>query len=130
VSPLAVGWLRTHWPLKLLSIVVAVTLWVFVVSADLSEAVYTIPLDVTGVPAGLQIASVGVDTVVVRVRGRRSILSRLRDEDFRAEVSVKDAPGGRFVSRLGPDNISAPVGVRVLRVSPSQVRTTLEPAPR
>jgi len=126
VSPF-LGQVRAHWPLKLLSVVFALALWVFVVSGDLSEAVYTVPLDLTAVPPGLEITSVGVDVVVVRVRGRRSILSGLREEDFRAEVSLKSAQGGRVVSRLGPENISAPVGVRVLRVTPSQVRATLEP---
>ena len=126
MSPL-LDQLRAHWPLRLLSVAFAVALWVFVVSGDLGEAIYTVPLDLTAVPPGLDVTAVGVDVVVVRVRGRRSILSRLREEDFRAEVSLKGAQGGRVVSRLGPENISAPVGVRVLRVTPSQVRATLEP---
>src|SRR5262249_42420795 len=41
-----------HWQLKLLSLVFAVALWVFLVVEDKGEAVYTVPLDVKNVPVG------------------------------------------------------------------------------
>ena len=64
--------------------------------------------------------------MVVRVEGRHSLLRRLHEEDFRAEVSLKSARPGRFVARIDTDNVSAPTGVRVVRVTPSEVRAILE----
>jgi hypothetical protein len=115
-----------HWPLKVLSLVFAVGLWAFV-SADWGEALFTLPLDLTGTPPGLVVTSVSVETVVVRVSGRRSLLSRLREEDFRAEVSLQGAEAGRVMERILPGNVTTPPNVRVLRVTPSQVRATLDP---
>src|SRR5262249_4163944 len=83
--------LREHWALKLLSLVFAVVLWAFVVSTDRGEAVFTVPIDLTDMPPGLEVTSLGVETVVVRVGGRKSLLERMREEDFRAEVSLHDA---------------------------------------
>ena len=77
-------------------------------------------------PPGLEVASVGVEAVVVRVEGRHSRLRRLHEEDFRAEVSLKSAQAGRVVGRIDTDNVSAPAGVRVVRVTPSEVRAILE----
>ena len=122
--------LLEHWPLKLLSLVFAVALWVFVVSGDRGEAVFTVPLALAGAPPNLGVAQVGVETVVVRVQARRSVLSRLREGDFRAEVSLEGAQPGRFVARIQPQNVSAPQGVRVVQVSPAQVRVLLEVAAR
>ena len=85
-----------------------------------------IPLDLVDRPANVDVASLGVEAVVVRVEGRESVLRRLHETDFRAEVSLKRAQPGRFVARIDTDNVSAPPGVRVVRVTPSEVRAVLE----
>lgn len=115
-----------NWPLKLVAFAFAAGLWVFVVTEERTDAVFTVPLDLVDRPAGMDVASVGVETVVVRVEGRHSLLRRLHEEDFRAEVSLKSARPGRFVARIDTDNVSAPKGVRVVRVTPSEVRAILE----
>lgn len=115
-----------NWPLKLVAVVFALGLWAFVVTEERTDAVFTVPLDLVDRPTGVEVASVGVERVVVRVEGRESVLRRLHEEDFRAEVSLKSARPGRFVARLDTDNVSAPSGVRVVQVTPSEVRATLE----
>jgi YbbR-like protein len=114
------------WPLKAVAVVFAVALWAFVVTEERTDAVFTVPLDLVDRPPGLEVASIGVESVVVRVEGRHSRLRRLHEEDFRAEVSLKSAQAGRFVGRIDTDNVSAPAGVRVVRVTPSEVRAILE----
>lgn len=114
------------WPVKVVAVVFAVGLWAFVVTEERTDAVFTVPLDLVDRPPGLEVASVGVEAVVVRVEGRHSRLRRLHEEDFRAEVSLKSAQAGRFVGRIDTDNVSAPAGVRVVRVTPSEVRAILE----
>jgi hypothetical protein len=96
------------------------------VTEERTDAVFTVPLDLVDRPPGLEVASIGVESVVVRVEGRHSRLRRLHEEDFRAEVSLKSAQAGRFVARIDTDNVSAPAGVRVVRVTPSEVRAILE----
>ena len=41
-------------------------------------------------------------------------------------MSLKSARPGRFFARIDVDNVAAPSGVRVVRVTPSEVRATLE----
>ena len=67
--------------------------------------------------------------VVVRVEGYRSVVDRVRDEHLRAEVSLRDAQPGRFVARILPGNIVVPRGIRVVEVTPSQVRAMLARSP-
>jgi YbbR domain-containing protein len=120
------GLLLENWSLKLVSLVFAGGLWIFVATEERMDAFFTVPLDLVDLPAGLDLASVGVETVVVRVEGRRSLVRRLREEDLHAELSLKNARAGRFVGRIDTDNVSAPAGVRVVHVTPSEVRATLE----
>ena len=121
------GRLLEHWQLKLLSLIFALALWMFVTSGDKGEAVYTVPLELTDRPPGLEVTAVAVETVAVRVEGLRSVLMRVREEDLRAQVSLRGAQPGRFVARISPKDISVPRGVRVVWLTPSQVRATLGP---
>jgi hypothetical protein len=88
--------------------------------------VFTVPVDLVDRPAGVDVTSLGVETVIVRVEGRRSLLRTLREEDFRTELSLKNVQPGRFVLRVLPHNVTAPPGVRVVRVTPGEVRGVLE----
>jgi YbbR domain-containing protein len=116
----------TNWPLKLAAVVFAVGLWLFVATEERTDAVFTVPLDLVDRPAGVEVTSVGPETVAVRVEGRESLLRRLHEEDFRAQVSLKSAAPGRFVAAIRTEDVTAPPGVRVVRVTPSEVRGVLE----
>ena len=118
--------LLENWPLKLASFVFAIGLWLFVATEERADAVFTVPLDLVDRPPGVEVISVGVETVIVRVEGRRSRLRQLHEDDFKAEVSLKNARAGRFVARVQSENVSAPLGVRVVRVTPTEVRAVLE----
>jgi YbbR domain-containing protein len=125
-----VSWARTllaeNWPLKLMSVVFAIGLWLFVAAEERGDAVFTVPLDLVERPDGVEVTSLGVETVIVRVEGRRSLLRTLREDDFRATLSLKELQPGRFALRVLPQHVSAPPGVRVVRVTPSEVRGMLE----
>ena len=74
------------------------------------EAVKTNVVGAENVVRAIRDHELGVETVIVRVEGRRSRLRALREEDFRAEVSLKGAQPGRFV--LSVANSPTTVGRR------------------
>lgn len=119
------AWLVEHWRLKVAALVFAVGLWIFVGTEDRGEAVFTVPIDFTDQPTNVEVTSLAVETVIVRVEGRRSLLRQLTEDDFRAQVSLKNGRPGRFIARLEEDNVSAPPGVRIVRVTPAEIRATL-----
>jgi hypothetical protein len=115
-----------HWQLKVLSLVFAVALWAVVASEDRGEAVFTVPLDVTGLPAGLEVVSLGVEAVDVRVQGLRHLLARLQEQNMRAEVELRTARPGDAMLAIRPEDVVVPRGVQVVRVTPSRVRVTVD----
>jgi hypothetical protein len=117
-----------HWQLKLLSIVFAVAVWAVVASEDKGEAVYMVPLDVVGLPPGLQVTALGVETVEVRVQGLRHVLARLPEQNLRVEVNLAGARPGDVTIPIRTDDVVAPRGVHVVRVIPPRVRATIGPA--
>lgn len=119
------GRLADHWQLKLLSLAFAVGLWMFVASEEQFDARYTVPLELVAVPAGLEVTSLQTETVAVRVRGRRSVLTRLQDRDVHARLNLGDAKPGEAVVALLPQHVTVPGGVAVVGVTPARVKLTL-----
>jgi hypothetical protein len=119
-----------HWQLKLLSVGFAVGLWMFVASEEQSDARYTVPIEIASVPGGLTVSARGVETAEVRVRGRRSVLARVRESDVRARLSLENLPPGEATVPLLPQHVTAPRGVSVVGVTPARVRVTLAAAGR
>jgi YbbR domain-containing protein len=105
--------LAEHWQLKLLSLVFAVALWVFLVVEDKGEAIYTVPL--------------GTEAVAVRVHGLRHVLNRLDERELHAAVNLGGIPPGDVLVRIRVEDITVPPGVEVVRIIPPRVRATLEP---
>ncbi len=118
--------LLSHWQLKLLSLAFAVVLWIFVAAEDKGEAVYTVPIDLVGMPSGLEVAALGAETVEVRLQGYRHVLDRIDERDLRVRVSLRGARPGDVLLRPRPDDVTVPQGVKVVRITPAQIRATLE----
>jgi hypothetical protein len=119
--------LTEHWQLKLVSVVFAIALWIFLVVEDKGEAVYTVPLDVRNVPPGIEVTALGAEAVAVRVQGLRHVLSRLDERELHAVLDLRGARLGDVLVRIRPEDVSVPRGVEVLRITPAQVRATLDP---
>jgi hypothetical protein len=128
MSPLAR--VLRHWELKLLSVVFAVALWVFVGAEDTGEAVFTVPVDVTAVPPGLEVTALGAETVDVRVQGLRHLIAQLDERNLRAELAVRQGRPGEVAIRVRPEDVTVPPGIQVIRITPSRIRATLEPTDR
>jgi YbbR domain-containing protein len=120
--------LLENWQLKILSVVFAVALWAFVASEEQGEAVFSVPLALTHVPPGMEVTALGPEAVDVRVKGLRHVLRRVDERELRVELSLSGARPGDVALRIRPEHVAAPRGVQVVRITPSVVRATLEPA--
>lgn len=118
--------LLENWQLKALSVVFAIALWLFVVSEDKAETVFAVPIEFQNIPQGLEVAAMEPESVEVRVRGLRGILSQVREGDLRVPVSLKGTQPGETIVRLVPDQIRLPRGIEALRVTPSRLRVRLK----
>jgi len=116
-----------HWELKLAAVLLSLALWLFVMTSEKAELVLSAPIEFDEIPAGLVVAGDRPESVDVQLHGLRAVLARLGRDEVRARVSLAGVRPGEVVVRLVPDQVAAPSGVTVLRVSPSRLRVTLEP---
>ncbi|MBI4611932.1 MAG: YbbR-like domain-containing protein [Candidatus Rokubacteria bacterium] len=118
--------LTAHWELKLLSLLGALVLWLFVVGGEKSEVVLPVPVEFSGIPTGLELTAGHRDSVDVQLRGLRVQLMRLRGEALRVQVPLAGAGPGDTTHRLLPEHVPVPAGVQVVRITPSRLRVVLE----
>ena len=119
-------WPFRHLGLKLLSVALAVLLWMVVSGEETVERGLRVPLELQQVPAGLELLGEVPATVDVRVRGASGTLSRVGTGDVVAVLDLHGAQSGRRLFPLTPDQVRVPFGVEVVQVTPSAVAMAFE----
>jgi hypothetical protein len=117
--------LTRHWELKLLALVFASALWLFVMTSEKSDLILSAPVELDGIPPGLVISGERPEAVDVQLHGLRGTLARLAPDQLKARLSLAGARPGEVMLRVLPEHIVVPPGVTVLRVNPSRIRLVL-----
>jgi YbbR domain-containing protein len=122
------GWIFGNLWLKMLSLGFALLLWMVVSGEETVERGLRVPLELTQVPAGLELLGDVPATVDVRVRGASGTLSRVGNGDVVAVLDLHTAQSGRRLFPLTPDQVRVPFGVEIVQVLPSAVTMAFEPS--
>jgi YbbR domain-containing protein len=114
-----------NWQLKLLSIALAVGLWLFVGSAQRTEVALAVPVEYVGLEGPLVLDGPRAESVEIQVQASRWSAERLSPASLRVRVDVSRLQEGPNLVHLLPENIEAPRGVRVTRVAPAWANVRL-----
>ncbi len=113
-------------PLKLLSLLVAVVLWLAISGQSTVERNIRVPLEYQNVPEGMEIVGEPPGSVDVRLRGSSGNLARVVQGDVVAALDLTTArPGTKFFT-LNADDVRVPFGVQVVQVTPPTVSLDFE----
>lgn len=119
-------WPFRHFGLKLLSLALALLLWMVVAGEETVERGLRIPLELQQAPAGLELTGDVPTTVDARVRGSSGTLSRLSAGDVVAVLDLRTAREGHRLFPLTPDQMRLPFGVEVVQVTPPAIAMAFE----
>jgi YbbR domain-containing protein len=118
-----------HTGLKIVSVALAVLLWMMVSSQRASvERGLRIPLELQNLPENLEMVEPPPESVDVRVRGTADALGRITPGDLVASVDLSSAQPGRRLFHLSPERVKAPFAVVVTQVTPSTLAIRFEPS--
>jgi YbbR domain-containing protein len=121
-------WPFRHLGLKLLSLGLALLLWMAVAGEEIVERGLRVPLELQQLPANVELSGDVPTGVDVRVRGASGALSRIGAGDVVAVLDLRAARPGRRLFPLTPDQVRVPYGVEIVQVTPSAVAMTFEPS--
>lgn len=122
------AWLADNFGMKVLSLGLAVALWVVVLTEQKAVVDLNVPLDVGQIPRNLMVVNDPVEYVALKVRGPRSLVQALAPNEVNLRGAFARAvKEGDNVLNLSPEQFQVPRGVEVLSVNPGRVRLVLEP---
>jgi uncharacterized protein (TIGR00159 family) len=123
----AVRGIAARWPEAMVAVVAAAAMWLVVVpGASVGEVERQIAVVVENLPEGFELETVSPSEVTVVLEGRRSrlVLADLNETAVRVDALLVQL--GRRTFTVGPSDVQHPKGLRVLDVSPSQIRLSVK----
>jgi YbbR domain-containing protein len=121
-------WITRDWPLKLVSLALALGLWLLLAPSQKmsSEKSLTIPLETRNVPPGLEIVERPAATVDITLRAPNRLLGEIGPSGLVARIDLERATVLQQEYALNPSMIAVPPGAHVVKISPSKVTIRLE----
>jgi YbbR domain-containing protein len=117
--------LENKW-LKLLSIVLAVLLFIFSRQPSADVRLNGVPVEFHGVPPGMEIVTDDSPMVTVRLHGPRNVVTGLTSNQIWVTANLTNKEPGARIAHLQPNNVRRPDHVEVLQISPPSLRLHLE----
>jgi YbbR domain-containing protein len=116
-----------NWPIKLASLLLAVSLWFYVTSKGKTEMSLTVPLELRNIPQGMAVVGDVPGTVEARFQGQERALREIAaGKKVTGAVDLSLAKEGDNVIRISPDDIRKPSGVLVTHLSPYEITVKLD----
>lgn len=107
--------------LKLVSLLIALALWVRVVGFENSQEQYKAVLELVNLPKELVLVGTIPDSVSVRLLGPRAVMAGIDKEALRVTVDLTGMREGLAAYEVLPARMSLPRGVAVTQLSPSTI---------
>jgi len=112
--------------LKLISLGLAVGLWLAVAREPVAEVAVEVPIEFQNIPADLEINSERVPSAQIRLRGPERLVHRVRSADVYASINLAGVKPGERTFDLAAQQVHQPAGMEVVQVIPSEVRITFD----
>ena len=114
-----------NWQLKLLSLFLAILLWIFAVFEQPVESTIQIPINYRNIPKGMIIVGNPPKEINVEIKGPRALISRVKN--LRPyNVSMGGSRPGTVLIKISPSRIDLPPGVEIIRIIPSEVEINID----
>ncbi len=118
--------LTTNLIPKSIAFALVLVLWGSIAGQQRTEMLLMVPLEYRNIPANMEMVGEGVNKVEVGIRGPRSVVSSMSQDQIRAHIDLVQGLRGLNSVRLTPANIRFPLGTEITKINPSSVRIRLE----
>jgi uncharacterized protein (TIGR00159 family) len=118
--------IRSHIGGLFLTFFIVLVSWSIYSGRQLSLINISTPIVYRNIPDNLELIKTSAEQVEVQITGRRHLVSALKKEQVGAVIDLKDKTGGSYELILTPDNINLPLGLDVVRITPSTLSMVFE----
>jgi YbbR domain-containing protein len=121
-----VRFITKNTTIKVISLILAIILWVFVKSKSGGEVGLVVPLEFYRVPSRLIVTTLSDEAINVRITGSVIQLQRLPSREMRARIDLSRARPGTNSFDILPDNFNISKSLDITQISPSSVKVELD----
>lgn len=107
--------------LKVISLLIATTLWLAISSEPPSEAAFNVAIVFQNMPEDLEISSENIPSAQIRVRGPERLVRRLQASDVHEEIDLTGVKPGERTFDLNKNQVSLPDKLEAVQIVPSQI---------
>jgi YbbR domain-containing protein len=111
---------------KVVSLALAIGLWWAISHDPVAEVEVTVPIEFHNIPSNLDISSVDISEVRVRIRGPERLIHEMRAQDVHVEVDLNGVKPGERTFDMTSRQVRHPRDLEVQQVVPSQVRLNFD----
>ncbi len=116
-----------NWPLKLASLVLAVTLWFYVTSKGKTELSLKVPLELRNIPQGMVVVGDVPGSLELRLQGQeRALRDIATGKKVVGTADLGLSREGENRIHLSPEDIRKPSGVLVTHLTPFEITVKLD----
>ena len=121
INKFSVGWLLDNLPYKIVSLFIAIILWITILGRR--DFVHTQLVEVDFLtPPNLVVSGRTDSKIEVRLNGSRSAIKRLAEKLDHIVVDLGDRKPGSHEVSINPWNFELPQGVRIMSIRPPVIR--------
>ncbi len=115
-----------NFGLKLLSLVLAVGLWLVVARDPVADVAVEVPIEFSSMPQDLMISSETIPRIQIRLSGPQRLVRRLQPSDVYYSLDLGAVKTGERTFDLIPAQVHKPSGIQVDQVIPSQFHVAFD----
>ena len=112
--------------LKVISLLLAVGLWLAVAGNPVAEMAITIPIELHNFPQNLEIANERIPEAQVRVRGPERLIRRLEPSEIHVELDLAGSKAGERTFDLSAQQVRESRELEVVQIIPTQVHLVFD----
>jgi YbbR domain-containing protein len=112
--------------LKLVSLFLAIGLWLVVARDPIAEVEMTVPIEFQNLPDMLEIDSANSTQVQIRIRGPERTIHALQAADVHAEINLATVHPGERTFDLSSRQIRVPQDLEVVQIIPGQFHLSFD----
>ena len=116
----------TNLGIKFLSFILALALWFYVTNQGKYEISFSVPLQFTNIPKGLELLRSSAEYIALRARGSEDKMRNLSPQKIQASIDLSSSKKGESIFYLTMDNFNLPKGISVAKIAPPNIKIKLE----
>jgi len=115
----------TNTHLRIISVILAVCLWLYIVTGEFQEISLYVPVKLTNIPEG-SVAVTDENLINVMAKGPKFLVNNKQFNKVQITLDVSKIESGTKSVYINPEDVQMPAGIEVTNINPKSIDVTVD----